>query len=198
MSKLLINFVTKTCKPTITKKVSEKVTGQTLRNAIKNGSKSILHVKMNECKSAKISKDGITTVFTDQLTGCNSVYIIIRGKDGKPFIIMTHVMPTPKSIATQCENLNRELIENKEIFDNTSTPYVFFNTSNRVCNNPIFDTVRSVMNNHFKNGYEETVNQYTPLKSIFTANIFQFNPNNLNNITITNVGSEPYSKVINF
>lgn len=188
MSKALINFSTELAKP-LAGRLCE-LPEHILRKAVRSGDKSILHVKMNECKSAIIKKGSVTTVFTDQLTGCNSVCIIAKDTTGNPIVIMAHAMPTTKSIATQCCNIDAELEGYKSILDNRTIPDVYFNVNGQNPDNPVFNSVRSVLNRHFDRSYKETIVKYQPIKHPSTANIYEFYPNNLNQVKITYVGQK--------
>ena len=49
-----------------------------LASSIRNGDKSIVQVGMNQCAAARITQNGITTIFTDGLAGCNSVGLVTK------------------------------------------------------------------------------------------------------------------------
>ena len=195
MSKLLINFFTKKTVPDIARRFND-LPEQILRRLVYSGEKSILLVKMNECKSAIIKKGQVTTIFTDMLTGCNSVCIIAKDTAGNPIAIMTHAMPTEKSIATQCNNIDVELERYKSILDKRTIPNVYFNVNERNLDNPIFTSVRNVLNRHFGRNFKETVVKYQPVKNHSTANIYEFYPNNLNQVKITYVGQKSSTEAL--
>lgn len=165
-----------------------------LKTSIRSGDESIMYVKMNECKGTEITSNGINTIFTDGLTGCNSVGIVTKNTCGNPYIIMAHAMPTPKSIAMQCSEIERLLLANHKNLNQSVKPEVFFNVKDISSKNPIFESVKNVLTKFFKQGHNKTINAYEvnigTLPS--TANIFQFNPKNLNELKITNVNEKEH------
>ena len=95
----IINL-TRTSLPKISKNPKENIAAvysmpeMVLSKMAKEGNKSIVHVDMNHCAAARISPEGINTIYTDALNGCNSVGIVAKGLDGKPVAILSHYVPT--------------------------------------------------------------------------------------------------------
>ena len=167
-----------------------------LKKLSRNGDKSILHVSMNTCVASKISKDGINTVYTDALACCNSVGIIAKTKDGKPLTILSHYMPN--IVDTQVEAISKELAAYSTYIDKNYQPKLFFNIRGNtlsgkleVSPNSIIEKVKNLLKNFFNKDADSTITPY-PIKNrpafFSTANIFQFDPENLSKLKITNVG----------
>jgi len=161
-----------------------------LASLIRNGDKSIVQVGMNQCAAARITQNGITTIFTDGLAGCNSVGLITKGLDGNPIAMLSHYTPLPASRGNQVEALTKQLNMYEYYFDKSFKPKIFYNLRDNEPNNPILSQCREMLNKRIKN-YDEIIMPYqnTQRPHFFsTANIFQFNPSNLNELKVTGVG----------
>ncbi len=167
-----------------------------LRKMSRNGDKSILYVNMNSCAASEISKDGINTVYTDALACCNSVGVVAKTKDGKLLTILSHYMPT--IVDTQVEAIGKELAAYSTYIDKNYQPKLFFNVRGNTLSgkleaspNSIIEKVKNLLKNFFNKDADSTVTPY-PIKNrpafFSTANIFQFDPENLLKLKITNVG----------
>lgn len=169
-----------------------------LSKMIRSGDKSILHVDMNHCAAARISPEGVNTIYTDALCGCNSVGIIAKAVDGKPVAVLSHYVPT--NIDGQVNALEKQLATYDYYLDKNYKPKVFFNIRGSISNdkleavpNPIVEKVKSLVQKFFPQGSETTITPYsTKQRSAFfsSANIFQFDPADINNLKITNVGEK--------
>lgn len=165
---------------------------------IKKGNKSILHVDLNQCGAAIISKSGINTVYTDSLSGCNSVGSVIKLNNGQLLMILSHYLP--ENIQEQMDAITRKLKVYEPFIDKSEKPKIFMNIRGYLQNgnllpapNPIISTVKETFNDFFPNGIETQITPYPMLKRppfYSSANIFQFDANNLNNLKITNVGEK--------
>lgn len=172
-----------------------------LATAVRNGDKSIVHVGMNECAAARISESGVNTIFTDALSGCNSVGVVAKAIDGKPVAILSHYTPLPESRRRQCEALQKQLETYDYYLDKSVQPNVFFNVRGYTDEagtlqpqpNQIFDEIRNVFDKFFKQGYKETVTPYQNVSRpafFSSANIFQFDKKNLSSLKMTTVGEK--------
>ena len=169
-----------------------------LAKMIRNGDKSIIHTDMNQCKAAIISKDGITTSYTDALNGCNSVGAVLQLKDGRKLCIQSHYVPT--NISGQTNAVEKQLQTYEKYIDQNYRPKVFFNIRGyddcgklSPVPNPIVDTIKDLFNKLFAKGADFSITPYQNQERpafFSSANIFQFNPNNTNQLKITNVGEQ--------
>lgn len=164
-----------------------------MRNA---GDKSILYVDMNHCGAAIIKENGINTVFTDALNGCNSVGAKIKLNNGDSLFMLSHYVPT--NVQGQIKALEKQLETYRPYFDSSQNPQIFFNIRGHEpygklepVANPIIDGVKNLFAKFFNKPTEISVvpykNQNRPA-FFSSANIFQFNPKNLKELKITNVG----------
>ena len=167
-----------------------------MRNA---GNKSILHVDMNHCAAAVIKENGINTVFTDALNGCNSVGAAIRLNTGDSLFMLSHYVPT--NTKGQIEALGKQLETYKPYFTSAQEPQLFFNIrgyapdgkSLEAVPNPIIDGVKKLFSKYFTKSPNVHVTPYQNQNRpafFSSANIFQFEPQNLKKVKITNVGEK--------
>jgi|GEM_PF-2957429 len=160
----------------------------------KSGDTSIVQVGMNQCAAARITPNGINTIFTDGLAGCNSVGIVAKGLDGKPIAILSHYTPLPKSLNLQVEAINKQLQTYGYFMDKQTKPTVFYNLRENFINeNPIIPKVNGLLESFFKQGINKQITPYqnSNRPAFFSsANIFQFDKTNLNKLKITNVGEK--------
>ena len=169
-----------------------------LDKMIKRGNKSILHVDMNHCGAAIITKNGINTVYTDSLSGCNSVGSVIKLKNGQILMILSHYVPT--NIKGQLDAISKQLKVYEPFIDKTKSPKIFMNIRGYNQNgalepspNPIITGVKSIFQNFYNKEVSPVITPYpTARRPAFysSANIFQFDPSNLNYLKITNVGEK--------
>lgn len=169
-----------------------------LNKMIRNGQKGIVHVDMNRCAAARITEQGINTIYTDGLAGCNSVGLVAKGLDGKPIAMLSHYVPT--NVSGQISALEKQLSTYNYYIDKSYKPKLFFNirgenTSNgfTATQNPIVEKVKEVMSKFFPKGSDVSIEPYLTQSTepfFSRANIFQFDPTNLNKLKITNVGEK--------
>lgn len=170
-----------------------------LSRMIKNGDSSILHVDMNQCAAAIIKQKGVSTVFTDSLSGCNSVGVLARTTSGEPLAVLSHYVPT--AVDRQVSALSQQLETYAQYLDKTYRPKLFFNTrglktfDGEVLSPPnlIFEKVKELMSRFFPQGFDKYVELYpTNGRGAFysSANIFQFDPEDLSKLKITFVGEK--------
>ena len=178
-----------------------------LSRLIRNGDKSILRVDMNQCGAAIIKSNGIKTVYTDGLCGCNSVASVIKLKNGQNLMILSHYVPTNRK--GQLEALKKQLKAYELYIDKNKKPQLFFNIrGNRnirgdleINPNPIINEVEDLYKSFFNHGVDTSITPYvTENRNAFfsSANIFQFDPSNTPTLKITNVGEvEQYVNLAN-
>ena len=168
-----------------------------LHSMLNAGDRSILHVDMNQCGAAIIKKNGINTVFTDALNGCNSVGATIKLNTGDSLFILSHYVPTNTS--GQINALKKQLETYKQHFSSSQEPKLFFNIRGykpdgknlEAVPNPIVEGVKNIFSKFFtkKPDIHITPYQNKERPAFFSsANIFQFDPQNLKKLKITNVG----------
>lgn len=170
-----------------------------LNNMKRSGDKSIVHVDMNHCAAARISEKGINTIYTDGLCGCNSIGVITKCIDGKPLAILSHYVPTNN--AGQLKALETQLKKYDYYLDKSYKPKLLMNVGGyesspgnlQTCPNPLIDKVKSLVAKFFPKGAETNVTPYpTRNRGAFfsSANIYQFDPADVNKVKITNVGEK--------
>lgn len=170
-----------------------------LTNMLNKGNQNILHVDMNQCAAAIIKQSGVSTVFTDSLGGCNAVGLIAKTTTGEPLAILSHYVPTATS--NQVVALSKQLETYSPYLDKTYKPKLFFNTraiktaEGELISPPnlIYEKVKALISKFFPQGVE-TYSELYPTNSrgafYSSANIFQFDPENLNKLKITFVGEK--------
>lgn len=176
------------------KEMPEMVLGQMKRN----GSNNILQVDMNRCAAAIINPQKIHTVYTEGLAGCDAVGSVMKLKDGRFLCLQSHYVPT--NLEGHVKAIEKQLQTYAPHLDTSYSPRTFFNIRGvqngeklEIAPNPIVDKVKDVFAKMFPNGCKTSVTPYqnTNRQPFFsTANIFQFNPQNVNQLKITSVGEK--------
>lgn len=169
-----------------------------LNKMIREGDKSIVHCDMNHSVGAIISPDGINTIYTDALAGCNSVNIITKLKDNRFVSILSHYVPT--NIEGQLNAIRKQLQTYLPHIDMNYQPKAFLNIRGRQTYeglepvpNPIVDKLKELLGKFFPQGSKIDITPYqnTNRPAFFSsANIFQFDPANISKLKITNVGEK--------
>lgn len=199
----IINL-TRTVVPKISPKAKENIASinsmpeMVLDRMIKSGDKSIVHVDMNHCAAAMITPEGVNTIYTDALNGCNSVGIVAKLKNSNPLAILSHYVPT--NTDGQVSALKKQLDTFDSSIDKSYQPKLFFNIRGfsdygkfEAVPNEIVDKVKSLISKFFPQGSDTTITPYpTRGRGAFfsSANIFQFDPEDLTKLKITNVGEK--------
>ncbi len=176
-----------------------------LYNAISNGDNSIVHVGMNENAAVRITEKGINTIYTDALNGCNAVGVIAKGLDRKPIAMLSHYTPLPVSLQKQLDTLQKQLQTYDYYIDKSAKPTVFFNIRGHIKpqtkdeliydTNPIIDGIRKVLSKFFPAGANEHIVPYPTFNTppyFSNANIYQFDPADLNKLKVTTVGEKEH------
>lgn len=173
-----------------------------LAKMIREGNPNIISVGMNECKAVRILPDRIHTIYTDGLASCNSVGVVMKGKDGNPIAILSHYTPLPVSKDLQASTLDKQLATYDYFIDKSKKPKLFFNVPGyqyegelKPCVNNIFEKIRKVMDKYYNKNYDEQIILYQgknrpPFFS--SANIFQFDTKNPNKLKMTTVGEKEH------
>lgn len=179
-----------------------------LAKMIREGDKKIVHVGMNECKAVQILPDKIHTIYTDALASCNSVGIIMKGKDGNPVAILSHFIPSASSNELQASSIKYQIETLNPLIDKTNKPKVFYNVPGyeseeglKPCVNNIFGKIREALDKFFNKNYDEQIIPYkTKNRPPFysSANIFQFDTGNPNKLKMTTVGEQEHFIDLNF
>ena len=169
-----------------------------LNRMIREGDKSIVHCDMNQCTAAIISPDGIRTIYTDALAGCNSVNIITKLKNNRFVSILSHYVPT--NIDGQIEAIRKQLQTYLPHIDMTYKPKTFLNIRGRQTYeglepvpNPMVDKLKEMLSKFFPQGSKIDITPYQNAKRpafFSSANIFQFDPADTSKLKITNVGEK--------
>lgn len=169
-----------------------------LSRMTRDGAKNIAYCDMNQCVAAIISKNGINTIYTDSLSGCNAVNIIGKLKDGRFVSILSHYVPT--NVDGQIKAIEKQLQLYSPHVDSTACGRAFLNIRGRVSNgnlepvpNTIIDKIKAIMGKYFPHRSKIDITPYQNANRpafFSSANIYQFDPTNLNNLKVTNVGEK--------
>lgn len=164
----------------------------------REGANNIVYCDMNQSVAAIISPNGINTVYTDSLNGCNAADIVAKLKDGRNLVITSHHVPT--NVDGQMRALEQQLKTYSPYIDTTSKGKAFLNIRGHERNgslepekNPIVDKVVELMQKFFPKGSKVDITPYqnADRPAFFSsAHILQFDPNDLNKVKITNVGEK--------
>lgn len=169
-----------------------------LNRMIRDGAQNIVHCDMNHSVGAIISPNGINTVYTDALAGCNAVNIITKLKDKRFLSILSHYVPT--NIEGQINAIKKQLQTYLPHIDMNYQPRAFLNIRGRQTYNglepvpnPIVDKLKALLDKFFPQGHKMEITPYpTQNRPAFfsSANIFQFDPADTSKLKITNVGEK--------
>lgn len=170
-----------------------------LHSLIESGRKDIVHVDMNHCTAAVIKENGIQTIFTDALAGCNSVGSVIPLSTGDQLCILSHYVPTNQT--GQVAAIEKQIKTYEPWFQKGKDVQLFFNlrddsltSTNNKSSNPIVENVVNLFKKYFNKNTNVHLDLYqnNNRPAFFsTANIFQFDSKN-KLLKITNVGEKEY------
>lgn len=169
-----------------------------LNRMVRDGNKNIVRCDMNQSVAAIISSNGVNTIYTDALAGCNAVNITTKLKDKRILSILSHYVPT--NVEGQIEAIKKQLQTYLPYIDLSYKPRAFLNIRGmesygklEPVPNPIVEKLKSLLGKLFPQG---STMEITPYKNknrpafFSSANIFQFDPVNTNKLKITNVGEQ--------
>ncbi len=169
-----------------------------LNKMMREGAQNIVHCDMNHSVGAIISPNGIDTVYTDALAGCNAVNIITKLKDNRFLSILSHYVPT--NIIGQLSAIEKQLKTYLPHIDMSYQPRTFLNIRGRQTYeglepvpNPIIDMLKTLLEKFFPQGSKMEITPYpTRNRPAFfsSANIFQFDPADTSKLKITYVGEK--------
>lgn len=195
---MTIQNLTRTVIPQISKikatniKNIQQMPENVLRSLINQGRKDILYVDMNKCGAAVIKENGIQTVYTSSLAGCNSVGGVIPLSTGDNLCFLSHYVPTNR--AGQVAAIEKQLKTYENWLSKEKDIKLFFNLHEQPANNsqnPIVENVVNLFNKFFGKKPSVDITLYKNSDNPFysTANIFQFDSKN-KLLKITNVGEK--------
>ena len=164
--------------------------------------RKIVRVGMNECKTAQITSNGVNTIFTDSLASCNAIALVAKSKKGNPIVILSHFLPSSPFQTAQANAIEKQLETYGAYFDENSKTKIFYNVPGYMskdglqpCITNIFEKLKQILNKFIKNNYEEKIIPYQRKNRpayFSSANIFQFDPENINKCKMTTVGEHEY------
>lgn len=151
-----------------------------LAQAIQSGDKSLVQVGMNSSAAARILPNGINTIYTEGLAGCNATAIVAKGLDGNPIAIMSHYTPLAESRKNNFEAIKKQLEAYGYYIDPKSKPKVFFNVKGeevdgvvKEVENPLIKHLEPLFKKFFPQGWEQKVIPYSNKNtSPFDSNAF--------------------------
>ena len=163
-----------------------------------NGDKSVARCAMNQAIAKEISSSGITTIYTDSLSGCNSINVITKLNNNRFLSVMSHY--TPIFINEQVEAIAKLLKANIGRMNKNYEPRVFLNLRGvdrgnglEVAPNRVVGKLQEMLDKLFPQGVKMDITPYKYFgrPAFFSsANIFQFDPKKISSLKITNVGEQ--------
>lgn len=169
-----------------------------LNRMMRDGAQNIVHCDMNKSVGAIISPNGINTIYTDALNGCNSVNLIAKLKDNRFVSILSHYVPT--NIEGQLNAIKKQIQTYLPHIDMTYKPRTFLNIRGRQTYNglepvpnPIIDKLKALLDKFFPQGSKVDITPYPSANRpafFSSANIFQFDPADTSKLKITTVGEK--------
>lgn len=163
-----------------------------------NGDKSVARCAMNQAIAKEISSSGITTIYTDSLSGCNSINVITKLNNNRFLSVMSHY--TPIFINEQVAAIAKLLKANIGKMNKNYEPRVFLNLRGvdkgnglEVIPNRVVGKLQEMLDKLFPQGVKMDITPYKYFgrPAFFSsANIFQFDPKKISSLKITNVGEQ--------
>lgn len=163
-----------------------------------NGDKSVARCAMNQAIAKEISSSGITTIYTDSLSGCNSINVITKLNNNRFLSVMSHY--TPIFINEQVAAIAKLLKANIGKMNKNYEPRVFLNLRGvdkenglEVIPNRVVGKLQEMLDKLFPQGVKMDITPYKYFgrPAFFSsANIFQFDPKKISFLKITNVGEQ--------
>lgn len=163
-----------------------------------NGDKSVARCAMNQAIAKEISSSGTTTIYTDSLSGCNSINVITKLNNNRFLSVMSHY--TPIFINEQVAAIAKLLKANIGKMNKNYEPRVFLNLRGvdkgnglEVIPNRVVGKLQEMLDKLFPQGVKMDITPYKYFgrPAFFSsANIFQFDPKKISSLKITNVGEQ--------
>lgn len=163
-----------------------------------NGDKSIARCAMNQAIAKEISSSGTTTIYTDSLSGCNSINVITKLNNNRFLSVMSHYAPI--FINEQVAAIAKLLKANIGKMNKNYEPRVFLNLRGvdkgnglEVIPNRVVGKLQEMLDKLFPQGVKMDITPYKYFgrPAFFSsANIFQFDPKKISSLKITNVGEQ--------
>ncbi|MDD3419231.1 MAG: hypothetical protein PHE78_01375 [Candidatus Gastranaerophilales bacterium] len=180
-------------------KAIQNIPENRLAQMIQSGDKSVVQVGMNQSAATRILPNGINTLYTDGLAGCNATLLVSKGLDGNPIALMSHYTPLEKSRQLNVTAFEKQLNAYSYYMDPKTKPKVFFNVRGEETQgvlkevpNPIMEQLNGVLKKFFPQGIDQKVIPYS------TKNISPFDSHAMiaqfdkNKMKLTTVGEKEH------
>lgn len=140
-----------------------------LINAVKNGAKDIVEVRIFQGKSAEVIPGKLKTMYTYGLGGCQTTFILAKGKNGNPIAIMTHF--PPDSLLANINEINRLVKQNSHLIDYSIKPHAAYGLPGHYIqkddkwvmeakDNALLQALKLCIKSEFPQGIEEVILPY--------------------------------------
>ena len=144
-------------KITSTPYIPLKTLEQNLKAAAKMGACDVIQINMDGARGIELSPGKIKNIFTHDLCGCSSSFILARCKNGNPFAIMTHFPPDYEMIHKQ--EISRILRQNERFIDNSKDitfiflspePHIKTSPDQKISDVKLFNDINKNLSEFFK------------------------------------------------
>lgn len=148
-------------KITSTPYIPLKTLEQNLKAAAKKGAGDVIQINMDGAKGIELSPGKVKNIFTHDLCGCCSAFILARCKNGNPFAIMTHFPPDYAMVHRQ--EISRILRQNERFIDISKDikfvflspePYVKTSANHKISDVKLFNEINTNLSEFFKGKVE--------------------------------------------
>lgn len=169
-----------------------------LSRKVARGDKSIAKCEMGSAIAEEISSNGVTTVYTDGLAGCNAINVVAKLNNNRFLSVLSHFAPV--FVNEQVATIAKLLSANANRVNKNYEPYVFMNLRGmnkgnglEIIPNPIIAKMQEMLEKIFPQGVKIDVTPYQLSKRpefFSSANVFQFDPKKISTLKVTNVGEQ--------
>ncbi|MEI8389407.1 MAG: hypothetical protein WCG23_05930 [bacterium] len=136
-----------------------KILEQNLKSDAKNKNGEVIQINMDGAIGKELVPGKLKNIFTHDLCGCSSSFILARCKNGNPFAIMTHFPPDYASVHRQ--EISRLLRQNERFIDTSKAVTFLFlapeQSINKISTNTydsgddkLFNEIHKTLSNFFK------------------------------------------------
>ena len=136
-----------------------KTLEQNLKSDAKNKNGEVLQINMDGATGTELVPGKLKNIFTHDLCGCSSSFILARCKNGNPFAIMTHFPPDYAMVHRQ--EISRILKQNERFIDTSKAiTFLFLAPEQSVTkistnaydagNDKLFNEIHKNLSNFFK------------------------------------------------
>ena len=172
-----------------------KTLEQNLKADAKNKNGEVLQINMDGAMGTELVPGKLKNIFTHDLCGCSSSFILARCKNGNPFAIMTHFPPDYAMVHRQ--EISRLLRQNERFIDTSKAVTFLFLAPEQFINKT---SANKILTNAYDSGDDKLFNEiHKNLSNFFKDKInvkpLFYNSKGDSRVFIVNIPSQKGEKI---